>query len=1004
MALADLLRSIQRLEDLPRLAGALGYEALWRELPAASLGGAGPAALVGRLGGDGLEWYATAHAGGEAGAAARMARQLLARGVPAALLVLDAARRRLGVAAADGPALELSLDHPEALELAKLARCGARPGERALAAAFRIAEALAGRGADQRFFAAFRRTLALAIAALPPRIPAADRHALALLQLTRILFLYFVEARGWLAGRPRFLREEVDRCLGARRSLHRDLLQPLFFGTLNRPWTERGSLARRFGAVPFLNGGLFEPHPLERRWGVALPTPVLRDAFDGLFERFHFTLGGSDREAIAPDMLGRVFEGVMEPDERHASGSYYTPAALVDALVLDALATWLARRLKLGWPEARRRLNAPDGATRQALARLRLLDPAVGSGAFLLGALRVLAGAGRGRGDRAARIRRILSGNLFGVDRNGAAVRLAELRLWLEVVAADPHERPEAVRPLPNLDAMVRQGDSLVDPAAGLPLSRPGSGRAALLARLRSAVAEASGPAKRGAMAALRRAEVAIARDGLAGAIATLDGEIAELLHAARSPTLFGERRGLGARECARLSGFRAARQRARARLHALARADEVPWLHYPTHFADVFRSGGFDLVVGNPPWVRAEALDPALRRYLAERFRWFRGARGGSRGYPHQPDLAIAFLERALELLAPDGVVGFLVPTKLATTGYARAAREELARRTTLAVAADLRHDPRAAFDATVYPMALVAVHAPPAEGHSIRVRLGAPTGAVAQCSLGAEPWALLPERAALAIARLRRSTPPLGERFICHLGVKTGLNRAFLDPPTEVEPAVVRWAVRGRDVRAFRVRPVRRLLWPCDAAGRPLPSLPSAAARHLAAWTGELRRRADHTGGSAWALFRTGPASAAQRVVWADLARRLEAAPLVGREGQALIPLNSCYLIPLWDPETALRLAAWLNSTWCRAIAASSADPASSGFARFNARVVGALPCPAEALVDAALLDLARAGIAGRLAQENLDDRCAGLLGLAPSERDALAELGQARAEPGR
>ena len=980
MALGDLLRSIHRIEDLPRLAGSLGYEAIWRELPAASLGCSGPAALVGRLGG--LEWYA-ADADGP-GAAARAARRLLARGIPAALLVLDEARRRLSVAAGDAPALELSLDHPEPLDLARLARCAARPGESALAGALRIAEALAGRGVDQRFFAGFRRTLTAAIAALPPSIPAADRHALALLQLTRILFLYFVEARGWLGGRPRFLREEVDRCLGARRSIHRDLLRPLFFGTLNRPWAERGALARRFGAVPFLNGGLFEPHPLERRFGASLPTPVLRDAFDCLFERFHFTLGAPAGEAIAPDMLGRVFEGVMEPE--------------------DALATWLARRLRIGWPEARRRLDAPDPPARQALARLRLLDPAVGSGAFLLGALRLLAGPGSGRRDRAARIRRILSTSLFGVDRNGAAVRLAELRLWLEVVAADPHEQPEAVRPLPNLDAMVRQGDSLVDPAAGLPIRPAGGARAAELTRLRAAVAEASGRAKRAALAALRRAELAIAAEGMAGAVTTLDARIAELLEAARSTTLFGGRRGLDARESALLAELRAARQRVRERLRALARAGEVPWLHYPTHFADVFRAGGFDVVVGNPPWVRAEALDPGLRRYLAGRFRWFRGARGGGRGYVHQPDLAVAFLERGLELLAPDGVVGFLLPAKLATTGYARVAREELARRSTIAVAADLQHDVRAAFDATVYPMALVAVHAPPPEGHQVRVRLGEAEGSVPQRTLGPEPWPLFPEGARTAIARLRRSAPGLGERYVCHLGVKTGLNRAFLDPPAEVEPALLRWAVRGRDVRAFRVRPVRRLLWPCDAGGRPLDALPPGAARHLGEWTAELRRRADHTGGRAWALFRTGPASSAHRVVWADLARRLEAAALTGRAGLDLIPLNTCYVLPVRDAATALRITGWLNSTWCRAIAAASADPASGGYSRFNARVVGALPFPSEALADEALLVLAREAARGDPPQEELDDRCAELLGLAGRERDALAQLAAARAEPGR
>jgi hypothetical protein len=94
----------------------------------------------------------------------------------------------------------------------------------------------------------------------------------------------------------------------------------------------------------------------------------------------------------------------------------------------------------------------------------------------------------------------------------------------------------------------------------------------------------------------------------------------------------------------------------------------------------------------------------------------------------------------------------------------------------------------------------------------------------------------------------------------------------------------------------------------------------------------------------------------------------------------------------------RTALRLAAWLNSTWCRSAAAAIADPASGGFARFNARVVSSLPCPTTVLSDEPLLELARAGVAGRLAQDALDDRCAQLLGLSSAER-RLAGLARTR-----
>ncbi len=603
MSVEAALRAITGVEDLTRLAAALGFAPASEELPPALLPGVGRAMVVGRHGD--FEWV-----GGEGtlDAARALARGALTTARPAGVLLVDPASRHLAVsvAAPGTPALRLELDAPDAVSVGRLGRCRPAGDEPAVATTLRVADALLGRGVDHRFFLEFRGTLGKVAASLPSAMPPPDRHAFALLQLTRILFLYFVEAKGWLAARPRFLREEVDRCLVSGRRLHRDLLRPLFFGTLNRPLHERGLLARRFGGVPFLNGGLFEPHALERRWRVELRNDVVRDAFDALFERFHFTLAAPGEDRIAPDMLGRVFERVMEPGERRGSGTYYTPAPLVDALLAEAVEAWVERK----------------GA--EAARGIRLLDPAAGSGAFLLGALRLLAGPDSRPGPaRSRRLRRVLAQNLFGVDRNPAAIRLAELRLWLEVISADPGERPASVEPLPNLDAVVRQGDSLVDPLAGLP-SSPGRRTGSALRELRAALLTATGSAKRRALAGLRQEELALARDRLERAEHLLEHEIAELLDQASGATLFGGRSGLGRHATARLAELRHRLHQTRARSRELARADVVPWFHYPTQFADAMAAGGFDLVVGNPPWVRAEALDPGLRRHLVERYRWF--------------------------------------------------------------------------------------------------------------------------------------------------------------------------------------------------------------------------------------------------------------------------------------------------------------------------------------------------------------------------------------------
>ncbi|MGH7578841.1 MAG: Eco57I restriction-modification methylase domain-containing protein, partial [Gemmatimonadales bacterium] len=598
------------------------------------------------------------------------------------------------------PRLAVALDAPERSALAALGRLASSGYVGAAGYAAHVAEALGGEAAGRRFFREFRGTLERMAAGLPGPLPAGDRHSLALLQLTRVLFLYFVQAKGWLAGNARFLAETVDRCLARRRRVHRDLLRPLFFGTLNRPAGERSRAALGFGPIPFLNGGLFEPHPLERRLRGDIPNPLWRDAFDRLFERFHFTVAEDERNGIAPDMLGRVFEGVMAPDERRASGTYYTPAALVNQLLGEGLAAWLAERLGCAQAEAERRLAEGEDTVRTIIRGIRILDPAVGSGAFLLGALERLSALGAAAEPVTAARRRVLRRNLFGVDRNGAAVRLTELRLWLAVIADDRTERPDKVLPLPNLDRLIRQGDSLFDPAGSgfRPPAQPG--RVSELAALRREVVTATGTAKRAGLRRLARTEAAIAEASLAATEAALRESIAEALWLARSADLFGARRGLDAASARRLVELRQELRQARSLRRALRREGEVPWFDYRIQFADVFHHGGFDLVVGNPPWLRAEELPADLRRRLAGRYRWWRA--GGS-GYANRPDLAVAFLERSLELAAPGGVVAILVPAKIAAAGYGTAVRHGLAAGSTLITVADLTGSPHASFEATV-------------------------------------------------------------------------------------------------------------------------------------------------------------------------------------------------------------------------------------------------------------------------------------------------------------
>jgi len=989
---APALQSIHALHDLPHLVASLGHEPLWEPFEAGTLrlgSGKRPvvqAAIVGRAGA--FTWYAVA-AEEPARIAPRVARRLTERGRICGVLALDAAQRRLAVSVGfDGaPVLEVDLASPSRLATSCLARIGGGPEGGALAVSARIADALSGAGIGARFFATFQATLDRFIGALPADIAERHRHELALLQLTRVLFLYFVQAKGWLDGSDRFLRDRVDDCLFRRRRIHADLLLPLFFGTLNLPTPVRGRVARSFGRVPFLNGGLFEPHRLERAHRAHLPDALWRDAFDSLFERFHFTAAEGGAGGVAPEMLGRVFEGVMEPRARKASGTYYTPRSMVRDLFDAALVGWIAGRMGVPEAVAQSRLETGDLRARSDIAALTVLDPAVGSGAFLLGALERLVSLGAGSP------RRIVAHHLYGVDLNPTAVRLCELRLWLAVIAAEPDGHPDEVDPLPNLDAFVRQGDSLSDPLR-LMLRHPvrSSVIGPALAEARRAATTTSGPAKRGAIRRLRRLEAVAAEERLSAAIAQQERRIIALIAPASEQDLFAQPPASSPRRARDLAAARQDLATLRAVRRKLAEDGALPSFDFDTQFADVMQRGGFDIVIGNPPWVRAESLAVQMRRHLRERFRWWQPA--GTRGYGHHPDLAVAFLERGWELTSKGGVLAMLIPAKVATAGYGTAARAALAEQgCVLAVAEpEIREDDR--FDATVYPMAIVARSCPPPPGHRARTNLDPCSPSVVALPPGGGPWLL--RRPDLQHVLQRLSTHPrLCDSLRIRLGVKTGANHLFLDPPEDVEPSLIRPAIRGRDIRPFQARPAIRLLWTHDHGGAPLRALPPGAARHLGRHATTLSARADGKGLPPWSLFRATAGAIGPRVIWADLAPRLEAVALTGDAAANWVPLNSCYLVRCRTEEEALALAAWLNSSCVRVAARAAADMAGGGYARFNARAVGRVPLPCQVLGDSTLVALGRRGAAGEEIQAELDRYTNDLLGIESDDRRRLAEV---------
>jgi len=545
-------------------------------------------------------------------------------------------------------------------------------------------------------------------------------------------------------------------------------------------------------------------------------------------------------------------------------------------------------------------------------------------------------------------------------------------------------------------------GDALTGGALGAPTLTAGG---AALGRWRTRYARATGPRKAALARTLDREERRHAVAATSHALSVAVAARREALLSVRARDLFGQRASPTAANRAALAERRLRVVALRRELRRLEEGGALPF-RFDVQFADVAQQGGFDAIVGNPPWVRLHRIPPALRARLRREFEVFRRATweaGAVRAHAGaafgaQVDAAALFVERATELLRPGGVASLLLPAKLWRTLAGGGVRRLLAERTRLRVLEDWTDAP-ASFDAAVYPSLLVATRrtdAPPTEDDGVRlaVRRGAaafawhtPRRALALDDTPGSPWLVLPSDVRAGVDRLCRAGIALGDAALGRptLGVKSGCNEAFVVTVDGIAGPLA--TVRARDGRRGRVeasllRPLlaghalapwrapagaTRLLWTHGDDLEPLAALPPHAARWLAPWRRRLERRSDARGCAAWwSLFRLDAAEASRaRVVWADVGRAPRAAVLA--RGDATVPLNSCYVVRC-DDDDAFALAALLNGPLAGAWLAALAEPARGGYHRYLAWTVAMLPVPRDwDRARALLAPLGRRGTAG-------------------------------------
>lgn len=306
----------------------------------------------------------------------------------------------------------------------------------------------------------------------------------------RITFLHFLQRKGWMNGDLNYMQNLFKHSQYQHNYLD-CVLEPLFFGILNTKSAERkelflangwdNSLLIEWKDIPYLNGGLFEREKEDEP-----PTVFPKEYFDRLFEffsKYNFTIDENDPNdaevGVDPEMLGKIFENLLEDNKD--KGAFYTPKEIVRYMCQESLISYLHTNTGIALEKIRKFVLSPEECIKgipenkrkcllTSIEEVKICDPAIGSGAFPMGLLNELLHCREalvGEKQNRAEIKKsIIKNNIYGVDIEKGAVDIARLRFWLSIVVDE-----DSPSPLPNLDFKVMQGNSLVESFKGIDLS-----------------------------------------------------------------------------------------------------------------------------------------------------------------------------------------------------------------------------------------------------------------------------------------------------------------------------------------------------------------------------------------------------------------------------------------------------------------------------------------------------------------------------------------------------
>lgn len=480
----------------------------------------------------------------------------------------------------------------------------------------------------------------------------------------RIVFLYFLQRKGWLydnngVGDSQYMKhlfENAER-EGLANTFLDDVLELLFFYVLNTKKEQRVETALAdkknikilpgWAHIDYLNGGLFNPDEIDPK-KCMFPANYFKELFYFL-DGYNFTIDENDQEdaeiGIDPEMLGRIFENLLEDNKD--KGAFYTPKEIVEYMCRESLIAYLQVNPKHYTQDKARNfietldidiLNEEERKEiERRLISVKICDPAIGSGAFPMGIVNLLAKTfivlrTYSSIDQAKMKRYIMQNSIYGVDIEQGAVDIARLRFWLAMVVEE-----EKALPLPNLHFKVMQGNSLVENYKGRDLSKIclSTGSSGMGGFDFSGYQELL----RNDIRKFYETDTHEERDKTLNEIKNL--VITQIFEETQDQNLLKDIKDVSANE---------------------------KFFLWHTWFADVFEKGGFDIVIGNPPYLKEGRANKAIFEAVKD-----------SPYYIGKMDIWYMFACLGLDMLKPDGNLCFIATNNWVTSSGAKKLRQKI-------------------------------------------------------------------------------------------------------------------------------------------------------------------------------------------------------------------------------------------------------------------------------------------------------------------------------------